>query len=66
MKKADQYNDPTHNYLHYWNNRQYEHDAEAIAIRRLLKGKHFDHAIDVGGGYGRLCPIHHTFLCNEQ
>ncbi len=56
-KKADQYNDPTHNYLHYWDNRQYEHDAEEIAIRRMLKGKHFKHAVDVGGGYGRLCPI---------
>ena len=56
-KKADQYNDPTHNYLHYWDNRQYEHDAEEIAIRRLLKDKHFTSAVDVGGGYGRLCPI---------
>ncbi len=56
-KKADQYNDPTHNYLHYWDNRQYEHDAEEVAIRRMLKGKHFKHIVDVGGGYGRICPI---------
>lgn len=54
-KKADQYNDPTHNYLHYWDERQYEHDAEEIALKKLLKGKHFKHAVDIGGGYGRLC-----------
>lgn len=57
IKKADQYNDPEHNYLNYWDNRAYENDAEQIAIRRLLKGKHFKHAVDVGGGYGRLCLL---------
>jgi len=54
-KKADQYNDPNHNYLHYWDGRDYEHAAEEMAIRRLLKGKHFKSAADIGGGYGRLC-----------
>lgn len=54
-KKADQYNDPTHNYLRYWDGREYEHAAEELAISRLLNGKSFAHAADVGGGYGRLC-----------
>jgi len=54
-KRADQYNDPSHNYLHYWEGRDYEDAAERMAISRLLKGKHFRHAVDVGGGYGRLC-----------
>lgn len=54
-KRADQYNDPAHNYLHYWDGRDYENEAERLAIKRLLKGKHFRHAADVGGGYGRLC-----------
>lgn len=54
-KRADQYNDPEHNYLRYWDGREYEHAAEEIAINRLLHGKHFKHAVDVGGGYGRLC-----------
>jgi ubiquinone/menaquinone biosynthesis C-methylase UbiE len=54
-RKADQYNDPSHNYLHYWDGREYEHAAEEIAIKKLLNGKHFRHAVDVGGGYGRLC-----------
>ena len=53
-KKADQYNDPSHNYQKYWLGRDYEHQAEVMAIAKLLKAKHFDHAIDIGGGYGRL------------
>lgn len=55
VRKADQYNDPKHNYQQYWEGREYEHAAEEIAIRKLLRGKHFRHAVDVGGGYGRLC-----------
>lgn len=57
IRKADQYNDPKHNYLRYWDGREYEHLAEEIAIRRLLSGKHFKTAVDVGGGYGRLCVL---------
>lgn len=56
-KRADQYNDPSHNYLHYWDGRDYEHAAEEMAIKRLLDGKHFRSAVDVGGGYGRLCVL---------
>lgn len=56
-KKADQYNDPSHNYLHYWDGRDYEHASEELAIKRFLKGRHFNHAVDVGGGYGRLCLL---------
>ncbi len=59
-KKADQYNDPSHNYLKYWDGRDYEHASEQIAIKRLIAGKHFKHAADIGGGYGRLC----VFLSN--
>lgn len=57
IPKADQYNDPSHNYLRYWDGREYEHAAEEIAIRRLLQGKHFKEAVDVGGGYGRLSVV---------
>jgi ubiquinone/menaquinone biosynthesis C-methylase UbiE len=56
-KKADQYNDPKHNYLRYWEGRQYEHQAEVVAIRKLLQGRHFKKAADVGGGYGRLTVL---------
>ena len=56
-KKADQYNDPKHNYLKYWDGRDYENASERIAIKRLLKNRHFGTAVDVGGGYGRLCLL---------
>jgi SAM-dependent methyltransferase len=56
-KKADQYNDPKHNYLHYWEGRDYENAAEVVAIKNLLDGKHFKHAVDIGGGYGRLSVL---------
>lgn len=52
---ADQYNDPSHNYLRYWDGRDYEDAAERIAIKRLLGSRRFKHAVDIGGGYGRLC-----------
>ena len=56
-KRADQYDNDNFNYLHYWDGRDYEHASEEIAIRRLLKGKHFNKAVDIGGGYGRLCVL---------
>jgi len=56
-RKADQYNDPKHNYRQYWEGRDYEHAAEEIAIAKLLHGRHFEHAVDVGGGYGRLSVV---------
>jgi SAM-dependent methyltransferase len=52
---ANQYNDPSHNYLRYWDGRDYEDASERIAIKRMLGNKHFRHAVDIGGGYGRLC-----------
>jgi ubiquinone/menaquinone biosynthesis C-methylase UbiE len=60
-KKADQYNDPKHNYLHYWDGRDYENLSEEMAISRLLKSRHFKNAVDVGGGYGRLCILLEDF-----
>jgi SAM-dependent methyltransferase len=56
-RRADHYDDLNHNYLYYWRDRQYEHAAEELAIRRLLGGRRFTHAVDIGGGYGRLCGL---------
>lgn len=52
---ADQYDNGDYNYLTYWDNRAYEHASEEMAIKRLLNGRHFKTAADIGGGYGRLC-----------
>lgn len=54
-KVADQYDNGDYNYLRYWDHRAYEHASEEMAIKRLLSGKHFNTAADIGGGYGRLC-----------
>jgi ubiquinone/menaquinone biosynthesis C-methylase UbiE len=54
---SEKYNDPNFDYTNYWIGRDYENSAEEIAIKRLLKGKHFKSAVDIGGGYGRLCPL---------
>lgn len=55
-KVADQY-DRGYDYTAYWDNRDYEHGAEEMAIRRLLQGRSFERAADVGGGFGRLCLL---------
>ncbi len=57
LKKADQYDNDDYNYLDYWAGRDYEHQAEEMAIKRLIKGKRFKSAADIGGGYGRLCVL---------
>ncbi|MFJ4845018.1 MULTISPECIES: class I SAM-dependent methyltransferase [unclassified Streptomyces] len=60
-QRADQYDDNQRSYRTYWDGRGYEHDAEVAALRRLLAGRHFGHAADVGGGYGRLVPVLREF-----
>jgi ubiquinone/menaquinone biosynthesis C-methylase UbiE len=56
-RRTDIYDDPAFNYAHFWHDREYEHRAEVMAIRRLLHGHRFARAVDVGGGYGRLSRI---------
>ena len=51
------YDDEGFNYRSYWSNRNYEHRAEVLAVRRLLKGRQFGEAADIGGGYGRLSVV---------
>jgi ubiquinone/menaquinone biosynthesis C-methylase UbiE len=51
------YDDQNLNYQEYWTGRTYEHRAEVMAIRRLLRGQRFEHAVDIGGGYGRISVV---------
>jgi SAM-dependent methyltransferase len=55
--RSDYYDDPGFNYARWWVGREYEHQAEVIAIRRLLRGHRFTHAVDIGGGFGRLSVV---------
>jgi SAM-dependent methyltransferase len=57
IRKTDIYNDPAFNYAEFWTGRDYEHNAEVIAVRHLLRGRRFGHAVDIGGGFGRLSVI---------
>lgn len=50
------YDDQGFDYPQYWLGRQYEHQSEVVALKRLLARKHFTTAADLGGGYGRLAP----------
>jgi SAM-dependent methyltransferase len=56
-RKTDIYNDPMFNYAQFWTGRDYEHHAELAALRRLLAGRRYEHAADIGGGFGRLAVI---------
>lgn len=51
------YDDPALDYRDYWRRRAYEDRSERLAIRALLWGRHFEHAVEVGGGYGRLTGL---------
>jgi len=64
INTSEKYNDPNFDYTKYWVGREYENAAEEIAIRRLLKNKHFKNAVDIGGGYGRLCPLLEKYADN--
>lgn len=63
-RKADYYDFPSWNYKDYWIGRDYEDAAEHIALSRLLNGKHFENAVDIGGGYGRLCVLLENYADN--
>ena len=53
------YNDPAFNYRQYWQTREYENQAEKMALKRLLKlipKSQRGSIIDIGAGFGRLTP----------
>ncbi|OQX50471.1 hypothetical protein B5M47_03805 [candidate division CPR3 bacterium 4484_211] len=52
------YDLPDCDYIKYWQGRQYEHEAEKIALNKLLPNKG-QKLVDLGGGYGRLTPTYH-------
>jgi len=56
-RRSAYYDDQDLNYLDFWTGRNYEHDSEVMAVRRLLRGQAFQHAVDVGGGYGRMSVV---------
>jgi SAM-dependent methyltransferase len=57
MTSPEHYDDPGFHYARWWAGRGYEHHAEVMAVRRLLRGRWFARAADVGGGFGRLSVV---------
>ena len=51
------YDDPNFSYPDFWSKRTYEHEAELMAIRKLLGVKKFTRVVDIGGGFGRLVSL---------
>lgn len=48
-----------YNYPAYWEGREYEHEAEIIAIEAFLKKiPKIDEIVELGAGYGRLTPAY--------
>lgn len=46
-----------YDYPSYWDNREYEHQSEIIAIKTLLNNiPEVQRAIEIGAGFGRLTP----------
>jgi ubiquinone/menaquinone biosynthesis C-methylase UbiE len=51
------YDDEEFDYRDYWHGREYEHQAELIALERCWQHiGQINRIIDIGGGYGRLTP----------
>lgn len=49
----------SYNYPSYWEEREYEHESEIIALKALIsKIKKIDLIVDIGAGYGRLTPTY--------
>ena len=53
----DYYDDLSFSYPSFWKEREYEHEAEVVAIQRLLGVHRFACAVDIGGGFGRLTKL---------
>jgi SAM-dependent methyltransferase len=57
IRRTRIYDDPLFNYAQFWTGRDYEHQAEVAALHRLIGGRRYRHAADIGGGYGRLSAV---------
>lgn len=68
-KKIDivDYDSVQYDYEQYWKGREYEHEADMMAVHTLLEyeKKHIkksDVYIDIGGSYGRLVPLYQSYF----
>jgi len=55
----------SYNYRHYWKNREYENQAETIALQKLLSlipQKKKKNILDIGAGFGRHTSLYAPFF----
>ncbi len=58
-KSVVDYDDPHFNYKKYWQEREYEHLAEEIVLKKFFKLiPNKESLVDIGGGFGRLTPLY--------
>ncbi len=56
--KISNYDEQSYDYSTYWNNREYENEAEKIVLERFLKNEKGNWFIDIGGSFGRNTPLY--------
>lgn len=54
MSKVADYDTYDYDYSTYWSKRKYEHEAESLVLKKLLKNEKGKWFLDVGGSFGRL------------
>lgn len=57
-QKVVNYDGYDYDYSTYWENREYENNAEHLVLNKLLEEEKGDWFIDVGGSYGRLADTY--------
>jgi ubiquinone/menaquinone biosynthesis C-methylase UbiE len=58
------YDQNKYDYSNYWKNRDYEHQAEVVALKKCFKGISGNWVIDLGGSYGRHTPQYYQLFHN--
>ena len=53
MSKVADYDTYDYDYSTYWSKRKYEHEAESLVLKKLLKNEKGGWFLDVGGSFGR-------------
>ncbi|MCB9790874.1 class I SAM-dependent methyltransferase [Candidatus Nomurabacteria bacterium] len=60
MTKLANYDKYKYDYKTYWSGREYEHEAEVYALKKLFSDVQGKRMIDLGGSYGRLLDIYYS------
>lgn len=62
--KISNYDEFEYDYSTYWKNRNYEHFAEVIALKKLFLEDNGNFFIDIGGSFGRHLPMYYNKFKN--